>query len=84
MTISLVALDAKANCKFRIVNSLFLSILTSCYDGTIQLQTVDKADPIFTLSLEEQPKVVEWIKIGELSFKTFSLCIFICRSDWRR
>ncbi|KAL5964890.1 hypothetical protein TSMEX_007342, partial [Taenia solium] len=34
------------------------------YDGTVQLQDVKGSEPIFTLSLGEQVKTVEWIKKG--------------------
>ncbi|VDD79689.1 unnamed protein product [Mesocestoides corti] len=39
-------------------------VLTSSYDGTVRVQIVGETAPIFTLTLDEQPKVVEWIKIG--------------------
>ncbi|BHF65490.1 WD repeat-containing protein 12 [Sparganum proliferum] len=42
-------------------------ILTSAYDGAVRLQTVDKKDPIFTLTLNEKVKVVEWVTLGETS-----------------
>nr|VZH96720.1 unnamed protein product [Spirometra erinaceieuropaei] len=42
-------------------------ILTSAYDGAVRLQTVDGKDPIFTLTLNEKVKVVEWVTLGETS-----------------
>ncbi|VDM32960.1 unnamed protein product [Hydatigera taeniaeformis] len=43
---------------------LVTCIITGSYDGAVQLQDVKCAEPIFTLSLGEQVKSVEWIKKG--------------------
>ncbi|KAL5110821.1 hypothetical protein TcWFU_008599 [Taenia crassiceps] len=42
----------------------FRSIITGSYDGTVRLQDVKGSEPIFTLSLGERVKTVEWIKKG--------------------